>query len=193
MSNEYSISEFIKTTYSLILTKIFYKGARLIRRPFYVRGRKSIHFGDGFTSGRECRFDLLAKGKSNLVIGENCKIGDRVHIVCHGEIIIGDNCLLASNIFISDTSHGSYGMNSEGPDMAPEKRKLIVNKVCIGSNVWIGENVCIMPGVTIGDGCVVGANSVVTKNIPKNSVIAGVPAIILKAWDGNGWKKNESY
>lgn len=192
MANEYSISEFFETTYSFILTKIFYKGARLIRRPFYVRGKNSLTYGYGFTTGRQCRFDLKPKGESKLIFGDNCKIGDRVHVVCYGEVIIGNNCLLASNIFISDTSHGTYEYDSAGPDVIPDNRKLHIKNIKIGNNVWIGENVCIMPGVNIGDGCVIGANSVVTKNVVSNSIVAGVPIKVLKFWNGNGWQKNES-
>lgn len=48
------------------------------------------------------------------------------------------------------------------------------------NNVWIGDNVCIMPGVTIGDNVIIDANAVVTRNFPANTVIAGVPAKIIK-------------
>lgn len=57
--------------------------------------------------------------------------------------------------------------------------------VCIGNDVWIGEGVCIMPGVTIGDNVIIGANAVVTHSFPKNVVIVGVPAKIIKTLDGN--------
>lgn len=52
--------------------------------------------------------------------------------------------------------------------------------VVIGNNVWIGDKVTILPNVTIGDGVVIAANSVVTKNIPTCSVVAGIPAKIIK-------------
>ena len=52
--------------------------------------------------------------------------------------------------------------------------------ITIGNNVWIGANVSIMPGVTIDDGCVIAAGSVVTKNIQQNSLVAGVPARVVK-------------
>ena len=65
------------------------------------------------------------------------------------------------------------------------KRPLSSKPVCIGNNVWIGEGVCIMPGVTIGDNVIIGANAVVTHSFPKNVVIAGVPAKIIKTLDGN--------
>lgn len=67
----------------------------------------------------------------------------------------------------------------------PSKRPLSSKPVCIGNNVWIGEGVCVMPGVTIGDNVIIGANAVVTHSFPKNVVIAGVPAKIIKTLDGN--------
>lgn len=187
MSNGYTLSELINTMYSFVITKLFYKGARLIRRPFYIRGKKALVYGSGFTTGRQCRFDLNSDD-SNLIFGNNCKIGDRVHFVCYGKMKIGNNCLLASNIFISDTSHGSYTGKSEGPQISPDDRKLIVDKVTIGNNVWVGENVCILSGVNIGDGCIIGANSVVTKSIDKNCVVVGIPGRVIKTWDGESWR-----
>lgn len=196
MKNQYSISETISTAYALILTKLFYKGARLIRRPFYCRGKSRLQFGEGFTTGHHCRFDLLGEDDDNLkklIIGKNCKLGDNVHIVANEKVIIGDNCLMASKIFISDTSHGDYSNNSSSssPDIPPDERSLYSELVKIGNNVWIGENVCILLGVRIGNGCIIGANSVVNRDIPHNCIVAGVPAKVVKRWDKKSliWRK----
>lgn len=185
MRNQYTISEFIKTAYGLILTKLFYRRARLIRRPFYIRGKSSFEYDEGLTIGHNCRFDLLGSGTKTLFIGKNCEIGDNVHIVAHERVKIGDHCLMASKIFISDTSHGLYSNESENsaPNIPPNDRPIYRKPVYIGDNVWIGENVCILLGVTIGNGCIIGANSVVNKNIPDNSIVAGTPAKIIKSWD----------
>lgn len=193
MNNKYSISETLSNVYALICTKIFYKNARLIRRPIYMRGKSSITFGVGLTTGHSCRFDLPGGQKKTLFIGRNCEIGDNVHIVAHQSVIIGDNCLLASKIFISDTNHGDYsGDNQSSPEVPPNDRQLTTRPVSIGNNVWIGENVCILPGVNIGDGCIIGANSVVNKDIPKNCIAAGIPAKVVKYYnkDRNIWEKD---
>lgn len=183
MSNKYSISEFTKNVYSLILTKLFFKHARLIRRPVYIRGKKSIVGGKNLTLGRFCRFDLDGN-KKTLFIGDNCEFGDMTHIVALNNVQIGNNVLIASKVFISDTSHGSYkGIDQDLPSIPPNKRKLISDEVVIGNNVWIGENVVILAGVHIGDGCIIGANSVVTKNIPNNTIAAGVPVKFIKLYN----------
>lgn len=188
MKNKYSFSETISTAYALICTKLFYKGARLIRRPFYCRGRSRLQFGEGFTTGHHCRFDLLGDDNDNskkLIIGKNCKIGDNVHIVANEKVIIGDNCLMASKIFISDTSHGDYSTTTidSSPDVPPDERPLYMRHVSIGNNVWIGENACILLGVSIGNGSIIAANSVVNRNVTEGCMVAGAPAKVIKKYD----------
>ena len=183
MGNKYSISEFTKNVYSLILTKLFFNQARLIRRPVYIRGKKSLVGGTNLTLGRFCRFDLDGN-KKTLFIGDDCEFGDMTHIVALNNVQIGNNVLIASKVFISDTSHGAYkGIDQDLPSIPPNKRKIVSSDVIIGNNVWIGENVVILAGVHIGDGCIIGANSVVTKNIPNNTIAAGVPIKFIKLYN----------
>ncbi|MBU3101558.1 MULTISPECIES: DapH/DapD/GlmU-related protein [Clostridium] len=196
MENKYSLSETISTAYALVATKMFYKGARLIRRPFYCRGKVRLQFDIGLTTGHNCRFDLLGDANDNskkLFIGKNCKLGDNVHIVANEKVIIGDNCLMASKIFISDTSHGDYSNTSidSSPDVPPDERPLYMKPVSIGNNVWIGENVCILLGVNIGNGCIIAANSVVNRDVPDNCIVAGTPAKVRKRYksDTGTWEK----
>lgn len=190
MGNKYSASEFIKNVYSLAMTKVYMPQARLIRRPIYIRGAKSFTGCKNLTTGRSCRFDLNGK-KKTLHIGSNCEIGDMTHIVAHNSVEIGENVLIASKCFISDTNHGNYsGDNQDSPETAPNKRKLIVGKTKIGNNVWIGENSVILSGADIGDGCIIGANTIVNKSIPKGSMVVGNNHII-KIWDQEAkeWRK----
>lgn len=180
MGNLYSPSEYIKNVYSLLMTKITMPQARFIRRPIYVRGKKSLVGCSGLTTGRFCRFDLEGS-KQTLFIGENCEMGDMTHIVAHEKVEIGNNVLIASKCFISDTNHGVYkGSNQDLPMTEPNKRKLVSCPVKIGDNVWIGENVVILAGAQIGDGCVIGANSVISKEIPAGSMVVGNNKVIKK-------------
>lgn len=182
MIGQYSFGEALGNCVYLAYTKLRFPGARLVRLPFYLRGgKRRMLYGHGLTLGYGCRFDLDGEGVS-LTFGENCKLNDRVHIVAHESVSIGDNVLMASNIFISDTSHGSFKGGPSRPDEAPDVRALATNPVSIGDNVWIGEGACIMPGVSVGDGCTVGANSVVTNSVPANTVVAGVPARAVRRW-----------
>lgn len=101
----------------------------------------------------------------NVFINSGCKFQDQ------GGITIGDGTLIGHNVVLATLNH----------DMNPEKRSNMIPKpIVIGKNVWIGSNATIIPGVTIGDGAVIGAGSVVTKNVPENTVVAGVPAKFVK-------------
>lgn len=183
MRNKYSFSELLKTVYSLILTKLMIPQARLVRRPVYIRGQRSLSGCKGLTIGRFSRFDLEGT-KETLFIGKDCEIGDMTHIVAHEKVVIRDNVLIASKCFISDTNHGTYkGEIQDAPNMKPNARKLRTSSVEIGSNVWIGENAVILAGSKIGDGCIIGANSVVSGTIPSFTIVGGVPAKILKQYD----------
>ncbi|MBU5406211.1 hypothetical protein KQI08_09865 [Paraeggerthella hongkongensis] len=185
--NYYSLSEFVKLGYSFVMTRLWYRDATLIRRPFYVRGGVRMKYGKGFTTGYNCRIEVFGdKGDRSrkLFIGENVHIGDNVHIAAAERVSIGDNCLFASKIFISDLDHGIYtGSSPSLPTSDPNTRDLVTSPVSIGENVWLGENVCILKGVSIGDGCIVGANSVVTKSIPAHSIAVGSPARVIKRFD----------
>lgn len=98
--------------------------------------------------------------------------------------------LIASKVFISDTSHGRYkGELQDNPQIPPKDRKLDSSKVIIGDNVWIGENVVILSGVTIGNGCIIGANSIVNKDIPDNLIAVGAPSKVIKKFVNEEWKK----
>ena len=178
--NQYSPSEYIKNVYSLIMTKLTMRQARFIRRPIYIRGKKSLVGANRLTTGRFCRFDLDG-GKPTLYIGDNCEMGNMTHIVAHERVEIGNNVLIASKCFISDVNHGVYkGDNQDSPDTPPNERKLISKPVKIGNNVWIGENAVILAGAVIGDGCIIGANSVVSKEIDNDSIVVGNGKVIKK-------------
>lgn len=192
LGTQYGLSEFIGNVFNILYTRFFFSGSRLIRRPFYLRGREHFDWGNNLTIGRSCRFDLDGDGIT-LRFGDNCKLNDRVHIVAHQLVDIGSDVLMASNIFISDSSHGSYtGTSPDAPDIAPDKRPIISNSVKIGDRVWIGENVSVLPGVTVGKGSILGSNSVISHDVPDNCIVAGVPAKVIKRWDSSSktWIRN---
>lgn len=194
MHKRYSILGWLKLLISYFYTKIFYSKSRLIRLPFDVRNKANINFGKNLTVGVGCRVEAYSKTK-NIVLnfGNNVQINDYVHITAMESVIIGNNVLLASKIYISDCSHGSYsGNNSDSnPDTIPADRPLFSKPVLIEDNVWLGEFVSVLPGVTIGRGTIVGANSVVSKSLPQYVIAVGNPAKPIKKYNfqNSKWEK----
>jgi acetyltransferase-like isoleucine patch superfamily enzyme len=183
----YGVWGYIKLIKSSLFTKIFYPSAKLIMLPSDIRGKKNIAWGSNFRVGLGCR--LEAYGNDNrilLQIGNNVQLNDYVHITAMSKVIIGDDVLLASKIYISDCTHGNYSNNTTLPTSPLEKpslREMFTKEVVIEDRVWIGESVSILPGVSIGEGSIIGANSVVTKNVPANVIAVGSPAIPIKYYD----------
>lgn len=196
LQNSYSLIGKIQLVWWLLRTKLIDKKVRLFRFPLIIRGRKYINFGEQLTTGVGCRFDCFPGEKPNEIkvkFGKNVQLNDYVHIVGMESIEIGDNVLMASHIFISDNSHGSYKCNhlDSDPMEPPTKRVYYKAPVKIGNNVWIGEGVIIMPGSTIGDGCVIGAHSVVSKDVPAYTIAVGTPAKVIKQYnfETKHWEK----
>lgn len=112
-----------------------------------------------------------------LEIGSNVRMSGTT-ICATNEIIIGNHCVIGSNVIIADTNFHSLDpiirSSSEDFSMA------VTKPVIIGDNVFIGGGAVILKGVIIGNGAVIGASSIVTKNIPSNSVVAGNPAKIIR-------------
>ena len=107
----------------------------------------------------------------NITVGKGVFINEGCCFQDQGGIEIGDNALIGQQVVIATLNH----------DLAPDKRaNMIPAPVKIGSNVWIGAHATILAGVTIGDNAVVAAGAVVTKDVPANVVVGGVPAKIIK-------------
>jgi len=139
------------------------------------------------TTGVGCRLEAFPSifNLKTLRFGDNVQINDYVHITAMSSVIIGNNVLMASKIYISDCSHGYYDgkSNDSIPDTHPIDREYKTAPVRIEDNVWIGESVSILPGVTVGENSIIGANSVVTKNIPANCIAVGNPARVIKKYN----------
>jgi lipopolysaccharide O-acetyltransferase len=187
MLKKYGLIGSAKLVVSLIYTKLFFRNARLIRLPFDIRNRRYIAFGENFVTGFGCRIEAFPISKNIekcIQIGDNVQINDYVHIGAVHSIIIEDNVLLASKIYISDHNHGSYNeFESSTPKSIPIDRRPGYKAVRIKKNAWIGESVCVLPGVTIGEGSIIGALSVVSKDIPDFTIAVGVPAKPIKQYN----------
>ena len=107
----------------------------------------------------------------NITLGKGVFINEGCCFQDQGGIEIGDNALIGQQVVIATLNH----------DLIPEKRaSMIPAPVKIGNNVWIGAHSTILGGVTVGDNSVIAAGAVVTKDVPANVVVGGVPAKILK-------------
>lgn len=152
--------------------------------PTRAVGLENISIGDNFSSGKGLRIQAIkAYGDKRydpeIIIGNDVTINPNSQIVSINKIKIGDNVLIASNVFISDHSHGVLDFSDI--DVYPSKRALDTKgEINIGNNVWIGQNVSILANVTIGENSIIGANSVVTRDIPSYCIAVGSPAKVIK-------------
>lgn len=182
----YGLWGVIRLARDVMFSKFVFPQARIIRRPFYIRGKSYIKIGRNFTCGVGLRMDVFsATAKPCLMIGENVQMNDYVHITACDSVRIGNNVLIASKVFITDHNHGSYGFQDrhDSPDVPPIKRELSWAPVVIGDNVWLGEFVAVLAGVKIGQGSLIGAMSVVTKDIPPFCIAVGCPAKVIKRYN----------
>lgn len=153
----------------------------------FIKNPQYISVGDHFSAMYNLRLEawdefIDQKFTPSLEIGNNVSFNTDCHVGCINKIIIGNNVMIASRVYISDHSHGNASLDSI--KIIANHRPLITKgPVIIEDNVWIGEGACILPGVTIGKNSIIGANAVVTKNVPANSIVAGVPAKILKKFE----------
>lgn len=155
-----------------------------IKVPISILSPQYISIGCNFTSRERLKLRAFSqfqgqKFKPEIFIGDNVSIETDCHIGCVNRVVIGNNVLIASHVFISDHSHGLTDYSDI--DIPPLERKLSSKSaVVIEDNVWIGEMAVILSGVTIGQSSIIGANAVVTKSVPPYSVVAGNPARVIK-------------
>lgn len=110
----------------------------------------------------------------NIHIGENVFINAGCNFQDQGGIIIGDNTLIGHNVVFATLNHG----------FNPNKRSWIYPKaIVVGQNVWIGANATILQGITIGDNSIIAAGAVVSKDVPPNTIVGGIPAKIIREID----------
>lgn len=110
----------------------------------------------------------------NITIGKNVFINACCCFQDQGGITIGDGALIGHKVVLATLNHG----------LSPDGRHTnYPAPIVIGKNVWIGSNATVLQGVTIGDNAVIAAGAVVTKDVPENAVMGGVPAKIIKTID----------
>ena len=154
----------------------------VVKGTQYIKCGKNVYIGENskllcWDSHRGKKFDKAPE----IILGNNLHITRNFVIQCANRVEIGNNVLIASDVFIIDYNHGtnplleSYLYNpldiSEG--------------IVIRDGAWIGNNVIILGGVEIGKKAIIGAGAVVTHSIPDYSIAVGNPARVVKKWDFN--------
>jgi acetyltransferase-like isoleucine patch superfamily enzyme len=163
------------------------------RRLFTSAGRRWRTDGPLFL-GRRLELQIARRGR--VEFGRFVWIGDGTKIRCHEGVVeigaktvigqectisayrrvrIGEQCVIADRAMFIDFDHGVVEV-----ERSIRKQGIYKRDVEVGSNVWIGYGACILRGVRVGDNSIVGTNSVVTKDVPANAVVAGIPARVIR-------------
>jgi acetyltransferase-like isoleucine patch superfamily enzyme len=140
---------------------------------------QGITIGDHVSIARDsiifCTGIISQKG-TGITIGHRTGINARAYLGGQGGISIGNDVIMGPNVQIFSENH-----NFDQMGIAIKDQGVTRQAVCIGHGCWIGAGATILAGVEIGDGCVIAAGSVVTKSVPANTVVAGVPARVIKS------------
>lgn len=157
----------------LILIRIIKKFFYLLRNIDYNTFRKKYNIPRDFIFNGS---DIKLYGEGKIIIGEKSHIGSYSTIQTHKGCLvkIGNNCRISHNVRIYTKSDDPM------QDFSKKALEKKIGNVIIGDHSWIGVNSYIGPNVVIGKNCVVSANSVVTRNVKDFSIVAGVPAKIIK-------------
>jgi acetyltransferase-like isoleucine patch superfamily enzyme len=140
-----------------------------IARGAEVRFGRFVWIGDG--SKIRCHEGEVEIG-AKTVMGQECTIS------AYRRVRIGEQCVIADRAMFIDFDHGVVEV-----ERPIRLQGIYMRDVEVGSNVWIGYGACVLRGVRVGDNAIVGTNSVVTKDVPANAVVAGIPARIIRMRD----------
>jgi acetyltransferase-like isoleucine patch superfamily enzyme len=148
---------------------MLFLGRRLeiqIARGAELRFGRFVWIGDG--SKIRCH-------EGEVEIGEKTVMGQECTISAYRRVRIGRECVIADRAMFIDFDHGVVEV-----ERPIRQQGIYMRDVEVGSNVWIGYGACVLRGVRVGDNSIIGTNSVVTKDVPANAVVAGIPARVIR-------------
>jgi acetyltransferase-like isoleucine patch superfamily enzyme len=165
---------------------------RLARKKLRFRGKLRLDglafIGPGVTieAGKHGRVELgrwswvghgckLRCHEGEISVGAKTVMGQECTISAYKHVSIGRECVVADRVMLIDFDHGMVEV-----DRPIRLQGIYKRDVRVGNNVWIGYGACVLRGVTVGDNAVIGTSAVVTKDVPPNAVVAGVPARIIR-------------
>lgn len=169
---------FIKTVFVYLELKIRYRKRINISLINSIRG--GIHVELQENSSLDIGKFLMSRGPLYLKCtkGAQINIGERVFfnnncsVTSAASITIGAHCMFANNAVIVDHDHKVINQQLTG--------NLVFSPVVIGNNVWVGANATILKGVHIGNGAIIAAGAVVNRDVPAHTIVAGVPAKVIR-------------
>lgn len=168
----------IRRTFDCWLIRLSNMGAFIETKVISCSNRHDIKVGCGSSIRVGTVLSVASKEKeSKIIVGRNTYIGENNNLrAADGIIKIGDNCLISQGVTIVTSNHATHR------DVIITRQPWVSKKglVEIKDGVWIGASAIILPDVTVGEGSVVAAGSVVSKDVPAYSVVAGVPAKVIK-------------
>jgi acetyltransferase-like isoleucine patch superfamily enzyme len=135
-------------------------------RSGQIRFGRFVWIGDG--TKIRCHEGVVEIG-DKTVFGQECTIS------AYQRVRIGEQCVIADRAMFIDFDHGVTEVERPIRVQGIYKRDTVV-----GSNVWVGYGACVLRGVAVGDNSVLGTNTVITKDVPANAVVGGVPARLLR-------------
>ena len=137
-----------------------------------VGKRATLELGRWAWIGHGCK---IRSHEGTVSIGAKTVLGQECTISSYQHVSIGRECVIADRVMMIDFDHGMVEV-----DRPIRLQGIYKRDVRVGNNVWIGYGACILRGVTVGDNAVIGTSAVVTRDVPPNAVVAGVPARVLR-------------
>lgn len=182
MSSLKKFKFFLKKTFYYPRFRAIGFGTKLLP-PFSVYNSGQIRLGERTRFGRYAVLNIFEnkgrpEGFGQLTIGSDVYFGGHAEVHCFNEITIGDGCVFSEHVYVSDVAHGL------DPTRGPIMKQALESKggVEIGEHSFVGFGASVMPGVKLGKHCVVATRSVVTRSFPDYSMVAGIPARLIKRY-----------
>lgn len=142
---------------------------------FEIGRDAAVHLGRWCWIGHGCK---IRAHEGEVRIGAKTVLGQECTISAFQHVSIGRECILADRVMLIDFDHGVVQVETPIRAQGIYKRD-----VRVGNNVWVGYGACFLRGVTVGDNTIIGTSAVITKDVPDDAVVGGVPARILRMRD----------
>ncbi len=142
---------------------------------FEIGRDATVKLGRWCWLGHGCK---IRAHEGTVSIGAKSVLGQECTISAYRSVSIGRECIVADRVMLIDFDHGVVEV-----ERPIRQQGIYMREVRVGHNAWIGYGACILRGVTVGDNCVIGTNAVVTRDVPDNAVVGGVPAKLIRMRD----------